>query len=321
MNATPKRSVGVTVTAVVSILGSALLLLFVLLLLPAALVRRPQPGISAYLGTILLIYGLLFSGLAAWGITTAVGLFRLRGWARWSTIVFSGLLAMVCASSALMMAIIQLPTSQGTSPGLMAGFKVALACLYAVPALLGAFWLYYFHTAGVRAQFGAGTEGPGGRPLSMWVIGFLLIIGGLFCLGGVFFPFPAMVFGLLLRGWTARLLFLVFAAIECWLGVELLRLRPLSRVLAIGFFGCCVASVLVSVFRPGFSERVSAMLDAMPAGWLGATAGQSAALSSMQPIMLMGGLMSIVPIWFLVARRGTFAERPGSEGIGIQKPL
>jgi hypothetical protein len=318
---TPKRSVGVTVTAVVSILGSAALLLFALLMLPAALVQRAQPGMPAYLGIIRLIEGLLFSGLAAWGITTAVGLFRLRGWARWSAIVFSGLLAMFCDSSALMIAIIQFPTSQGISPGLMAGIKVVAACFYAVLALLGAFWLYYFHTAGVRAQFGAGTEGPRGRPLSLWIIGFFLIMSGLFCLGAVFFSFPAMVFGLLLRGWTARLLFLVFAASQCWLGVELLRLRPLSRVLAIGFFACCVASTLLSVLRPGFPERVRAMMDAMSPGWPRATDSQSAALSSVHPMMLMGALVSVVPIWFLVARRGTFAKRPGSEQIGSQEPL
>jgi hypothetical protein len=220
-----------------------------------------------------------------------------------------------------MMAIVQLPTPEGAAPGLMAGIKVAAVCVYAAGALLGALWLWYFHTAGVRAQFGAGTDGPGGRPLSLWVIGLLLIIGGLFCLCGVFLPFPVMVFGLLLRGWAARLFFLVFAAIVCWLGVELLRLRALSRVLAIALFACGGANTLLVGVLPGFPERSRAMMDAMPAGWPGATAGQSAALSSMQPAFLIGALLAVVPIWFLVAHRAAFAKRTGSEQIGSQQPL
>jgi hypothetical protein len=314
----PKRSAGVTLVAVISILGSALFLLSALLMLLAALAQKVQPGILL-LG--LLMEGLLLSGLAAWGITTAVGLFRLRGWARWSTILFSGLLVILGAGSAVMMAIVQLPQPRGAAPGLMAGIKVAVVCVYAVAALLGALWLWYFHTAGVRAQFGAGTDRPGGRPLSLWVIGFLLIICGLLCLCGVFRPYPAIVFGLSLSGWAARLFFLMLAVFECWLGVELLRLRALSRVLAIALFACTSANALLVGFLPGFPERSRAMMDAMPAGWPGVTAGQSAALSSMQPALLMGALMAVVPIWFLVAHRSAFAKRTGSEQIGSQQPL
>jgi hypothetical protein len=323
MNATPQRSVGVTLTAVVSILGSALLILFAALMLVAALVQKmTQPGMPAYTKTVVLLEALLFAALAAWGISTAVGLFRLRGWARWSTIVFSALLVVVGTPAALMIAFIQFPAAPGAPAGLMTVVKVVIICFYGVLALLGAWWLYFFHTAGARAQFGAGSEGPGGRPLSLWIIAWLMIVGGLICLAAAFFPFPTMVFAILLRGWTARLVFLAFAVIECWLGVGLLRLRPLSRVLAIAFFAFGVANVLVSVFVPGFPERIGAMMDSMPGGFGGLPgAGQSAALASAQPSMLMAAVMCAIPIWFLVARRGAFAKPPGSEQIGGQQPL
>jgi hypothetical protein len=319
MNATPQRSVGVTLTAVVSILGSVLLVLFLLLMLAAMLLQKAQPAMPAYTKAVVLIEGLLFGGFAAWGIATAVGLFRLRGWARWSTIVFGVLLVVLGLPGALVMAVIHLPETPGAPPGLMTVVKVAIVCFYAVLALLGGWWLYLFQTAGVRAQFGAGTEGPGGRPLSVWIIGLWLILGGLICLGGLFLPFPAMLFGLVFRGWTARLFFLGFAAIECWLGVELLRLRPLSRILALAFFAFGVVNCLLFVFLPGFPERIRAVMDSLPAGWPGAD--QPATVSSMQPAMVLGALACIVPIWFLVARRGAFARRPGSEQIGGQQPL
>jgi hypothetical protein len=311
--------VGVTLTAVVSILGSALLVVLALFMLLAMLVQKAQPGMPAYAKTILPIEALAFAGLAAWGVTTAVGLFRLRGWARWSTIVVGALLVVFGAPGALMMAIVQFPAASGAPAGLMTGIKIGVVCFYAILALLGAWWLYYFHTTGVRAQFAAGIGGPGGQPLSVWIIAWFLIVGGLICLVVVFFPFPVMVFGLLLRGWTARLLFLTFAAIECWLGAGLLRLKPLSRILAIAFFAFGVVNVLVSVFLPGFAERFSAMMNSMPGGLPGAE--QSVALASMQPAMLVAALICAVPIWFLVANRGAFGKPPGSEQVGSQQPL
>jgi hypothetical protein len=322
MNTTPKRSVGVILTAVVSILGSALLLLLVLLMLLGALLQKAQqPGMPPYLKTVLLMEGLALIALAAWGIATAVGLFRLRRWARWSTIVFSVLLLGIGVFAALATAMVSFPPNPGAPPGMMAGVKVGIVCFYAVLALLGGFWLYYFHTPGVRAQFGAGTEGPGGRPLSLWVIPWFLLVGALFCLVMAFFPFPAVVFGLVVRGWSARLFFLAFAAIECWLGVGLLRLNPLSRILAIGLCVYGFVSSLLFAFLPGYPERVSAMMDLMPTGWPGAAAGQAAAMSSMQPGMVMGALACLIPVWFLVARRGAFGKPPGSEQIAGQQPL
>ncbi len=69
-------------------------------------------------------------GLAAWGITTAVGLFRLRVWSRWSILVFSSLLAFMGGSTALMMAFIPLPPTPGVSPGIMTGIKIGIAAFY-----------------------------------------------------------------------------------------------------------------------------------------------------------------------------------------------
>jgi len=315
MNAIPKRSVGVTLSAVVSILGSALLALFALLMLLGALVQMTQPAAPAYLKVVVLSEAVLFAGFAAWGITTAVGLFRLRGWARWSIIAFSALLVVFGAPGALMIAIIQFPAAPGTPPGSMAIVKIVLVCFYAAIALLGGAWLYYFQTAGARAQFGAGIEGPGGRPLSLSIIAWFMIFGGVMCLGGVFLPYPAMVFGLMVWGWPARLFYLAFAAFECWLGFGVLRLKPLSRILALCLFGFAVVNTLLFVLLPGYLERIQAVMKALPSGWPGAD--QFPMLQSLRPGMLMGTLVSLIPIWFLIARRSAFR----SEQVRSQQPL
>ena len=319
MNETPKRSAGVTLTAVVSILGSSLLILFALLILLGALVMPTQPGMPAHVKTGRAIDGVFCGVLAAWGITTAIGLFRLRGWSRWSVIIFSVLLVLSGAGSTLVMAIVPLPQTPGSPSGLIDIVRIVIVCLYVALALLGAWWLFYFQSAGVRAQFGAGTGGPGGRPLSVWLIGLFLILGGAMCLGGVLLPFPAVVFGLIFRGWAARVFYLAFGAVECWVGAGLLRLRPLSRILALAVFGFGLVNSLVMALLPGSQERVRSMMGALPAGWPGAD--QPDVLTIVQPAMLLGVLVMLVPIWLLWRRRGAFAKPAGSEQIGGQQPL
>ena len=85
-----KRPVGVTLTAIVEILGSLLVLLFsIMTLLTPALMRNsrataPPPAIPQGM-----VYGITaFYGLfAVLGFLTGVGLFRMRNWARYSTLV------------------------------------------------------------------------------------------------------------------------------------------------------------------------------------------------------------------------------------------
>jgi hypothetical protein len=236
---TTGRPLGVTLAAVAAIVGSVLFCLLAAAMLLSVLVPNPQPQAPAYLKAVGLVMCLVMLCFAAWGITTSVGLFRMRGWARWSILVFSALLAFMGGSSALMISIIPMPPTPQVSEQFMAGIKIGIVVFYGVLALMGAFWLYYFNTARVRTQFGTGAavDGPGGRPLSVSVIAWLMLIGGATCIGGAFFPFPGLMFGLMLTGWSARALYIGFAAIEIWIGVGLLRLNPLSRVLAIAMFG------------------------------------------------------------------------------------
>src|SRR5579859_2412818 len=86
-----KRPFGVIASAIFTLLGSLLMFALFALMGVATLVSKDMPP-EAKLGLPLALA--LFGGLGAWGITTAIGLFRLRNWARISIIVFSVFLAL-----------------------------------------------------------------------------------------------------------------------------------------------------------------------------------------------------------------------------------
>jgi hypothetical protein len=307
---TVRRPLGVTLAAIAAILGAALFILLGLGMLMTVFVPTPQISAPAFLRILSIVMCFVMLGFAAWGITTAVGLFRLRIWSRWSILVFSGLLAFMGGSSALMISIIPMPPTPQVSQEIMTGIKVGIAVFYSVLALMGAFWLYYFNTARVRTQFGteAATDGPGGRPLSVSVIAGFMLLGGVICIGGAFSPFPGMMFGLIFTGWAARTVYLGFATIEIWLGVGLLRLNPLSRVLAIAMFGFGILNSALFAVLPGHAERLRAVLDSIPF-----TMQQPAGYDpfpSMTVSIVMGSLVSAIPIWFLIARRHAFIKPP-----------
>jgi len=308
---TTKRPLGVTLAAVAAILGSGLFILLGLVMLLSAFVSTPQPAIPApLLKAVSIVMCFVLLGVAAWGITTSVGLFRMRGWSRWSILVFSGLLAFMGGSTALLLSVVQLPPTPGASEQIAGVVKIIAAVVYGIPALIGAFWLYYFNTSRVRTQFGTGAvaDGPGGRPLSVSLIAWLLIFRGGIYVVGAFSPFPGMVFGLMLTGWPARASYVALAAIEIALGVGLLRLNPLSRVLAIGLFGYGILNSVLFAVLPGHSERLRAAIESLPF-----TMRQPPGydpFSSITASVLIGSLVSIVPIWFLIASRHAFAKPP-----------
>jgi hypothetical protein len=300
----------VTLAAVAAILGSALFIAMGLLMLFSAFVPTPQQGAPSFLRVVSLVMCVVMLGLAAWGITTAVGLFRLRVWSRWSILVFSALLAFLGGSTILVVTVVPLPPTPGAAPEIMKWVKIAIAVIYGVPALMGAFWLYYFNTARVRTQFGPGAlvDGPGGRPLSVSVIAWFMLLGGAICAGAAIFPFPGMMFGMIFTGWSARSLYLIFAAIEIWLAVGVLRLNPLSRVLAIVMFGFGILNSVLFAVLPGHSERLRAVFDSMPLA-MQQPAGYDP-FPSMTATIVLGSLVSVIPIWFLIARRQSFVKPP-----------
>jgi hypothetical protein len=297
----------VTLAAVAAILGSALFVLMGLVMLLNVFLPTPQAGMPpSSLKAISVVLCFVMLGFAAWGITTALGLFRLRSWSRWSILVFSTLLAFMGGATALVMAFIPLPPAPGASPEVMTGVKIALVVIYGVPAVMGAFRLFYFNTARVRTMFELGViaNGPGHRPLSISVIAWLLLSRGVIYVGGIFLPLPGMAFGLILAGWPARASYFILAAIEISLGLGLLRLNRLSRVLAIGLFDYGILNSLLFAILLRYSEDIRAALDVTLREPSRAMLPLAAALS------VGGSLIGLIPIGFLIARRQAFIKPP-----------
>src|SRR5262245_21490604 len=173
------RPAGVTASAVVTFLGSALALLCGGILIAAS--RQPGPGG----GAVAVIVGVVFVGFAALGTWTGIGLLRLRPWARTSIVVFAGFLAAVSAFSVI--AVVFMPATPGVDAGQQAtlsALRPLVAAIYLLPLGIGVWWLLYFNRPSARAAFGARHEpsAPPRRPLSISILGWFGILGAVMSL-------------------------------------------------------------------------------------------------------------------------------------------
>jgi len=302
-----KRSIGVTVSAIVTIVGSVFTALFgVLMLAPFAMSQSDSPEAPPYARLAGFVMAGLMFGLAAWGVTTAIGLLRLRRWARACILAFSVFMILVFGSGALVMAFLPLPAPPNAPSGLMTGLRIGIVCFYGILSLIGGWWLYLFNRASVTAQFAPGP--PPARPLSVSMIAWFLLFGGVACFAYSWLPSPAMLFGFTITGWHAKAAYLLLGLLQLWLGIGLLRLRPLSRVLTIGFFLLGALNSLAFALLPGSAARVMQAMAALPASMRQPTPADF-------PLPL--GAMAVtavitcgVPIWFLVHCRSAFVKAP-----------
>ena len=245
-----------------------------------------------------------FLALAAWGITTTVGLFRLRPWARYSILVIGSGLALIGLVSALatgLLVLVPMPlpstvdASQVQSTQAMTKVIFAVvAFLYAILCAVGVSWLIYFNRKKVREVFtpesrqlpapGSDSDliarqGPPAlgnpnpqRPFLISLLAVLNMIGAAFCILSAFLPFPALIFGFFVEGWHKAAIYILFGAIQAAIGVGLWRLKEWGRLLALGMIVVGVAQCIVFIVRPTqivkysqeFSHKMVPMQPQMP---------------------------------------------------------
>jgi hypothetical protein len=236
----------------------------------------------------LFLYGIcvFFLALAAWGIATAVGLFRLRRWARYSILVIGGGLALIGLVSALstgLLTLVSFPVpstvdaSQSQTVQSMAKIVFgAITFFYLVICAVGVSWLIYFNRKKVREVFApatldlladglaSGTQAPGlsnARPFLISVLAVLNMFGAGFCLVGALVPIPAALFGMILFGWQKTMLYLVIALVQATIGICLWRLLEWGRLLSLGMIAFSVAQCLVYAVRPSLMLQYSAEMN------------------------------------------------------------
>ena len=206
--------------------------------------------------------------VAAWGITTIVGLIRLKSWSRYSILVIGGLLAFFGIISAAMLALLPAILAQSAPqptlpPHLMQGMLVGMALFYIAIAAVGVWWLVYFNLRSVKAYFlpqyaapaypshmsAASLATPGGLaeqplpfppaiptgrfarvPTSIKVIACFFLAAAFITAVCSFLPFPAFIAGFFLTGLNAHLLYFAYVIGMGLIGIGLLRLDNRARI-------------------------------------------------------------------------------------------
>jgi hypothetical protein len=324
-----KRPAGVTVSAVAVFIGSGLSLLFGVLMIFVFAVMPAAESTPAFTRDAGLITSVFMLGFAAWGIATGINLLHLREWARISMIVFSGLLLVMAVPGLLMMLVMPLPTpavpavpsgeAMPSMEHLMTAVRVVMAVFYALLALLGGWWLYFFNSRPIREQFrGAGTAAstwapdalapaalPGSpkRPVSITIIAYLALLGA--CM----FPFlrvfnmPVTFLGFFFTGARASLIVIGYMSVQFFMGYGLLKLEKWGRGLAIYYFNFAIFNSIISVILPGAQARYQEATAAMQSSMgLPPTPFQFPiwfSLAFSLPAI-------IIQLWFVVTRRQAF---------------
>jgi hypothetical protein len=280
-----KRPFGVSFSAVLLILGSLFQLLMAVGMAFSGVILRTQihsggfPGSTAaapmpdWMPVFMYALCVFFIALAAWGIVTAVGLFRLRRWARYSVLVIGGLVAVfsfVQLLVMLLMMLVPLPVPPTVDASQMQTVQAitkvvfgVMAFVHAIVCAVGVSWLVYFNRQKVREAFTGepGTVVESRRPILISVIAVLNMIGAVSCLLLVFIPMPAAIFGWILDGWGKAALYLVFAGLAASVGVGLWQLKEWGRLLALGMQALGIVFCGVYIVRPSLMLRYIAEIQ------------------------------------------------------------
>jgi hypothetical protein len=303
-----KRSISVTLVGILALLGS--LLMLALGVFAASVLRISGASNSAMKAPGAKVAGLLGSAFlvlpAIWGVATGIGVFFLRRWARISIIVFGVSLLFCGFLGAFMIVVMPLPSTGPNVTGSFAAIKEGIAVFYLLMGAVGLWWVLLFNSHSVKTQFDGGqlsTYGMG-RPISISIIAWLLIIGCAFIPFAVVMRWPMAFLGLLLTGWAAASVFALLAAFQLYIGVGLLRLNDRSRILAIYYSVFSAVNGILLYALPGREARIAATMKAMPAYFHQPT--PMVVTFPYWPIELMILAFMVIQVYFLVMRKTAF---------------
>ncbi len=335
------RSAGVTVSAVVAIIGSAFTILCgALMLLGSALVSKSSPpaNVPINIGALLIVEAAIICGFGAWGLAAGIGLIYLKRWARISISVFAAILVVFSLPGALFIAFIPFPKTN--DPNLPVNFmplmRAGIALFYAAFAALGGFWLYFFNKGDVKVQFqgmqtvpqsaagdsflGAAIPAPissqPARPLSITIIGWYLLVTSALAplallFNGKFFAgiqVPFYFLGFFLVGRSAYPIFILWMAGQVAAAVGLLKLKRWGLFATIGLQSLAVVNGALLLCIPAHRARFQQIMETAMAS-INARMPQSAPFEF--PIWIGLALsfpIILVILYFLITRRQAFSS-------------
>ena len=298
------RPVGVTASAVVAILGSIFTLVMAAFSVVGLFIQttQPQPPNSA---PFVVMGALMFVAFACLGFWTSFGLLQLRPWARTAILVFAGFTAAGSIFIVLLTMGIPLPPNMDAST--QHTVRRVMAGMFAIPLVIAIWWLIQFNTQSTKAAFASSIAGPASaRPISITIIAWVFISGGVSFLFAILARAPAFLLGVSFSGWTAGVFYAVFAAVSLFIGKGLLDLREEARVLAIGWSGFWLVHGSLITLVPPLRQRMFELQRAM-------AQNEKTQLPFDQDVMTNVSFAFTVitvaaAIWFLTRNRAAFGQ-------------
>jgi len=312
------RSRGVTASAVVVFIGSGFALLAALitalaLAITPRTVQQPELPIGMTIGILV-----SEAGFAVWGIVSGIGLLGLRQWARISVLVFSGFLLLATVPALVIVPAMPMPHTADMPDNFYFFMKMFLVLIYAIPAAIGTWWLFFFNKRSVKDQFRGMEAGVSAlsspqateRPISILIIGWFMVIGACMTLPMPLLHFPMIFMGLLLTSWRGALLIEVWCAAQLIAAIGLLKFRAWGRTLSICILLFGILNVLVTLLLPGRDAKIEEVL-AIVQERMGLPITSPVVFRSMMHFSFWAGLflataVIAVELWFVVTRKQAF---------------
>jgi hypothetical protein len=337
-----KRSAGVTIAAVIALLGSicagffAIVSIIAALFLPRgndAMKNLPAQGALPMLASI--IMGALFEfGFAGWGLATGIGLIRLKPWSRISILIYAGLLGISVAFMALIFMLLPLPVTPNTAQNFNFIFRFIMASICAVLLFLAVWWLVLFTRKSVVAQFSgpaatatnpavpipAGYAVPAAvtprlrRPLTITLIAWFYLVSALMMIPSGLFNLaqgtPVPFFWTVKEGRGTLIYLALFTPVMVTAGVSLLKNKAWGFWLALGIQSYSVLSSAATLLLPGRSARLARFTESLHGSFPPEMRGQARGNpATIWMIVSAGGcLVALALLWLLWTRRKRFLD-------------
>lgn len=339
-----KRSAGVTIAAIIVLIGSAFVVLSAALgaismffafrssELEGALRGQGKVPVLATM-----IAGSLINlALAGWGIATGIGLLRLKSWSRISALVFAGLLAVMATFVGLTFLFIPLPAIPDGDQSFYFVFRVMIGTTFAALFAIAVWWLVLFTRKSVVEQFsGAASLATARdsavaveprafvtapqqprRPLAVTIIAWFYLASLpsmifsilIYQLQKMSVPF----FGLLLEGKEVVIYFIINSSVLLLAGIALLKNRAWGFWLAfsVQLFG--LLNIATILMLPGGAARWKNFTASLRPSFLPQVEGAEWFVSFPQAIYWIGlgtgFLFGIVILWILWTARKRYFE-------------
>lgn len=269
----------------------------------------------------------IFAVVCIFCLWVAIGLFRMRAWARYVSIVLAAVGACFCAFSGIMMLLLdRMPLAAANlPPEVQHSVFTFLAVIYFVLAGIAIFWVIYFNRASIRTAFAAaafrrqGEDAFGGVILPnrrqhdvvtfpqivLWVVAVPFLIGGASMIFLMFLGTPMFLLGWLATGTPALVIEFLWTCLLVYAGLGLIFHWRGGWFLAVFLQLYSLLSVILLLI-PAYTSRLIAASQILAAHLAPGSANGPVNASFMVASSAVGGLLALGILVALVKCRQSY---------------